>query len=376
MSKICQKQDYGCVYYPGFNCDSNYLSNTNMISKLQIYDSVAKNELFFGEIICKINNYRFYFLPVINSCEINTAKVSIKNIEHCKIINDKIDNKYILMNMEYDYNISFKNIFIDNKKSKKHRILLYIDSFKYLCLSLQKLLDNNIIHFDIKENNIVFNKKTENPLIIDFGISILIKNIIQNKSLVSKEILKKYFYKYEPTYYVWPLEVHVISYLLHESPFLNNDSIKVIVSNYVNNNKALNIFSEVLKNDYFNICVKYLSKYIKYSDTAIIQKLISFCNTWDMYSLSIIYLKYLRYLFFDGFINNSFTTKISQILLINIHPNPDIRINPTDSNKQINDLLYMDNNSKSYQKLIDNFNDKNISDYLIDDPVISNRPTF
>ena len=109
------------------------------------------------------------------------------------------------------------------------------------------------------------------------------------------------------------------------------------------------------------MCINYLSQYIKYTDSVIIDKLIKFYYTWDMYSLSVLYLKYLGYMFFDGFTDNELIINISQLFLINIHPNPLMRVNPVNSKKQINNLLYMDNSCKSYKKIIDNFNNDKIS---------------
>ena len=295
MNKLSQEGGYGCTYYPGYNCDRNSLYTTKTISKVQLYNSVSKNEIFISDIICDIIDYKLYFLPIINSSKINVAKINDNHIQQCKIINQKDNHEYVLMNMPYIYNIGFENIFTDTLKSKKHILLLYIESFKYLCSSLQKLLDRGIIHFNIKEKSIIYDDTTEIPFITDFGFSIYINELLTNDSLIDKSNLKKYFYIYSPKYYEWSLEVHVISYLLHESSFLNIDAIKKIVSDYLDNNPSFDIFSTSFKETYYNMCINYLSQYIKYTDSVIIDKLIKFYYTWDMYSLSVLYLKYLGF---------------------------------------------------------------------------------
>ena len=92
---------------------------------------------------------------------------------------------------------------------KKRLILGMTESFRFLLDAIGYLLDDGIIHFDIKGENILYNTVSSEPQLIDFGISIPI-NEINNKNL------KEYFYVYAPEYYVWPLEVHVINFLLHE----------------------------------------------------------------------------------------------------------------------------------------------------------------
>ena len=63
--------------------------------------------------------------------------------------------------------------------------------------------------------NIIINMKTKTPLIIDFGLSIPIKELtIENYS--------KYFYTFRASYYIWPIDVHIINYLIH----INNELSK------------------------------------------------------------------------------------------------------------------------------------------------------
>jgi len=44
-------------------------------------------------------------------------------------------------------------------------------------MALEKLQQVNVVHFDLKLDNILFNEITYDPRIIDFGISIPIKNL-------------------------------------------------------------------------------------------------------------------------------------------------------------------------------------------------------
>ena len=84
-----------------------------------------------------------------------------------------------------------------------------VQSYQYLLTSIQKLHSKNIIHYDLKNDNIIFNNDTNLPLIIDFGLS------LDMTKLNSKNITD-YFYIYAADYYIWPPEIHLISYLVQK----------------------------------------------------------------------------------------------------------------------------------------------------------------
>ena len=71
-----------------------------------------------------------------------------------------------------------------------------------------------------------------------------------------------------------------------------------------------------------------------------IKELLKFWNTWDNYSLSIMYLRFLYYLNINGYIENIFIEKLTEILLTNIHPNPNKRLNIDNTILKFNQTLY------------------------------------
>ena len=86
----------------------------------------------------------------------------------------------------------------------------------------------------MKGDNILFNKDKEIPIMIDFGLSINMNELI-NQS-ISMEKLKKYFYVYGADYYVWPIEVHYLCYILHVNENPSREDINKIcdVASYIN----------------------------------------------------------------------------------------------------------------------------------------------
>ena len=376
MSKFLNEGGYGCIYYPGIKCDGKPQLTKKVVSKLQRNDESAENEIQIGELVKAIPNYQLYFLPVVASCPVSLSKIKPKLLAACSNIttrnieddksqrrddksqrrDDKSqrrdDKGYILMEVPYVLNKSFYTILTDMYASKKHIIIGIIENYTYLLDALETLLSANIVHFDIKSDNILYNQQTHLPLILDFGLSIYIPNL-------NADTMTTYFYNYTPDYYIWPLEVHVINFLLYEAPDgeggLEEADVKKIAAAYVQHNKGLNIFSAQFHQDFVGICETYLRTYIGKNKKKTIEVLLSFYSSWDNYSLSILYLKTLSLMFPKGFHKNSLILYFSQMLLHNIHPDPAKRYSLAETKQRFNDIFFLEEDVDNYVDFIDTF---------------------
>jgi serine/threonine protein kinase len=350
MSTLLSQGGFGCVYLPGINCNGTVQEDKKYVTKFQINNFNAQNEKNIGSILKKTKNFEMYFLPVIKSCPINLALLDSDVLNQCEIITKKNPiNDYVLMSIPYIKSKSFFYFIKNLNVSKKNIFLELIDTYLYLLNSIAKLLEKDIVHFDLKTDNILYNSYTYNPVIIDFGISIPINE-------VSNHNIRNYFYVYAPEYFIWPLEVHVICYLLHRSPFpLTDTSIKEIVDAFILNNKPLSIFSDDFKTKFHETCTDYLSQYIDEQPMNVINKLKNFYTTWDNYALSILYLFVFSLLFENKFIENSLMIYLSKLLIKNIHPNPQKRYSIEKTIEILRDFIFVDK-SKNYNALIENIN--------------------
>jgi serine/threonine protein kinase len=356
LSKLLSQGGFGCIYYPGIKCNGKPENNKNVVSKLQKDDESSKNEINIGEIIMGIEDYQLYFLPVIGSCPINLSSINKSLLEQCDSVNkdkdknkDKDEQKYILMEIPYVKNKSFYTILIDMYSSKKHIIIGLIENYSYLLDSINILLKKHIVHFDIKSENILYNQNTHLPLILDFGVSI-------NMDTFNYKNIGTYFYTYSPDYYIWPLEVHVITFLLHETDStLTEKNIKSICMEYVKYNKGLINFSEGFKREYLQACENYLQVYVGMDKKKTIELLVAFYPTWDNYSLSILYLKTFSFMFPHGFHKNSLILYFSQMLLYNINPNPEKRYSLEETKQKFKDIFFMEEQVDNYMDLINAF---------------------
>ena len=350
MSKLLSQGGFGCVYYPGLTCSGKSGKDKKIVTKLQRENFNAKNEISIGDIIMTIPDYQDYFLPVIDSCLVNIRNINPKNITDCQVIDKGKNLPLILMTIPYIKNYEFLKLFtLKAKLGNKQLIQTIFYTYTYILSSIQYLLDKKLVHLDIKSENILFNLKTKTPLLIDFGISINMSNGLP------RDKWDKYFYIYAPQYYVWPLEVHVINFLLHESSKLTQSDASDIAMLYTKTNKALNIFSNDFREKYRKLCEICLQSYIDKDRDEVIKEILKSYNTWDNYSLSILYLKTFSYIFENGFSQNNILIRFSQLLLLNISPDISIRLSINNTKKLFKRIFLHLRNSSHYQNIIDNF---------------------
>lgn len=354
MSELISQGGFGCIFYPGFNCEGKSTDKLkNKVSKLQVKDFAAENEVAIGSLIKTIKNYNLYFLPVLSSCPISLASLNKKYIEKCKIVSND-DPDYLLLELPYLKNISFYQLFSDSFRTNKHLFVTFIETYQYITISIEHLLDINVVHYDLKEANILYSTKYENPVLIDFGISIPMDKLTDNSSL------SNYFYVYAPTYSLWPIEVHAINYLVNDGEILTHSIIKKLMDSYVSNNAALHIFSDNFKERYKQTGITFLKKYENMNKYDVIKELLTFYKTWDLYSLSIMYLKFFKILFVDGFFESKLIIAFSHLLLDNISPDPSTRMSLKDTLQKYNDIFYINEKPMNYFTLINNLNYENI----------------
>jgi len=336
---------YGCVYHPALNKDGSESENTKYVSKIQKDNKYAMNEKKIGELVSKIDGYINHFCPVLNKENLKTTKIKKNMFKECSILkDDKKKNNLIIMKMEFINGEDFIDYLIKNKESVEI-VKNLISSYTHLLTSIKLLSDIKIVHFDLKGDNILFNKDKEIPIMIDFGLSINMNELI-NQS-ISVEKLKRFFYVFGPDYYVWPIEVHYLCYILNVNDEPTTKEINKICEEYVDSNVAIQMnCSKKFIDSYKMMCKDVLNEMNNLSFGDKINKILSYWYTWDNYSLSIIYLQFIYYLNINGYLRNDLIIKFSEILLINIHPQPERRLNVVKTKQDFTEFLYnlnMDN---------------------------------
>jgi len=380
-SKVINQGGFGCIFYPSLSCKNEYgkakesKNSKDYISKLVEKNFGSKNEIDIGEIIKKIPFYSLYYVPVLHHCAASLSKVGEKEIKKCHIIEDNKENdtrvKYILLKMKYVENVKFTDYLLTNK-SKKHVLNIIFDTYSYFLFSLEQLMNYEIVHFDFKWDNAVIDLKTELPVILDFGISIPIRKLLdhaelekgiknnekdgeENEEKDEYDIYRDYFYTYFPTYSLWPVEVHTICYVLHEHGRITHESLQQLIEEYVNSNAAFTIFSPEFLDKYKKRCFQTMEHLIDKPRKYVIRECLKFWNTWDNYALSISYFQIIKFISSMGFTSNTFLISFSKILVGNVHPDPSRRSNYTTTRYKYKSIFYQETSIREYELLLDNF---------------------
>lgn len=327
-SDLLSQGGFGCIYYPGIDCSGDKLNNNNYVTKIQVKNYSAENEIYIGNLIKSIENYQNFFLPIINSCPIHANKVKNDVINECEPIQNK--DEFVLMKMKYVKSVSFYDILSDNNIDSKIIIKKMVNSYIHLLKSLNLLQKKQIIHYDLKADNILIEKNSETPIIIDFGISF-------NMNKVDFNNLNNFFYIYAPDYYLWSIDIHIINFLVNEvdddNYVVSREVFDEIITDIISHSTQLKMFSDNFKQDYKKKCLLYGDSIINKTKPDILKLLIKRenYNTWDNFSLSCIFLNYINHAFNNKFPDSTFLTEFSQILCINISPDPKERLSIKDT---------------------------------------------
>jgi len=230
----------------------------------------------FGKVYQVLNENKYYALKKIELIEFseeelelyeNEAKIlsSINNAHIVKYYDSSKDNEFFYILMEYCEGSDLKQLIKDHK-SKKEKIdekTVYSIIFD-ICLGIKEIHQKNLIHRDLKPDNI-FIDKYKMIKIGDFGISKLLdnndkyaKSIVGTNNYMAPEVIKGD--KYNNKVDIWALGC-IIYELLTLSVCFESKGLYGIIDKIVNkphgkidtnkyNYKWQDIIDLLLKKDY------------------------------------------------------------------------------------------------------------------------------
>jgi serine/threonine protein kinase len=299
--QIINQGSYGCIFRPGFTCSQKTSKSTSYITKIQHKDAVSQSENNISNKIKTIPKYNDYFAPIKSSCTISIAKINNQEIQKCEIIEkDKQKQKdvqYESNKIKYVGKNSLEKQFIEKYEIQPKRIFaMTIQTYDYLLTALQKLAALQIIHMDLKENNIICHDTNGNPIIIDFGLSLdtTIPNILNKLTDFS-----------DPYYFPWCLDISFLYYALQEKPetLIEETFITTIIHKFIEINKIKSFLSNNELSRFQQKTNTYYQTFMKKNMKSLIDELIQYKMTWDNYSLAVIYLQILKDIFQDDTMN-------------------------------------------------------------------------
>ena len=117
-------------------------------------------------------------------------------------------------------------------------------------------------------------------------------------------------------------------------------NIDIIVSSFIKQNSVLNKVSEAFCKDYQQHCVVVLERYVNMSKALILENILKVWQTWNLFSLSMIYLNIILNISNEGRCKVGFFNKWMKLLLLNMHPDYNKRKSVEDNISLFSKLCY------------------------------------
>ena len=238
---------FGCVYYRGFDARGDILPS-QYVTKIAILEKSQETEI--GKIVHEMPGYEAFFNVVISTEPIDLSVLSSDAQSKCNVIKryiekhpdskpefqvlkqlyvphvtllDFVKNRGIFMNDAQVQHVgrgALRDISEVSYSVPKFMNIL-INCYETLLMAVARMqAEVEVVHYDLKVQNVVLHVYTKNPIILDFGLSFSMRDVravLEDKSLSDMEIilkLKTFFYGFHPDYAPWAIETHIISYIV------------------------------------------------------------------------------------------------------------------------------------------------------------------
>lgn len=311
--KLINQGTYGCIFHPGINCQGKKES-IKYLTKIMKNAKTIENEIYISNFIKQIKGYTRFFAPIIKQCPVKISSKYVGEVKQCKLFGDLEDTQikkqtYVSNKIRYvgSTNIS-SHIMEQNTPISFWRELL--ETHTYLLKGAIKLQSQDIIHHDVKFNNIMYDKTLNKPVFIDFGISIHVPSLRPSN-------LHNAFYVFD-TYPYWCFEVCICNYIFRKITYNKALTTKITemdletvfttfvygyertyskdgspqIQNDIFQNFVFPMDPPVIIENYKNIITKYYTQFIGQTWYSLFDHFIQnkIYYTWDTYSLAVVYL--------------------------------------------------------------------------------------
>ncbi|NDB70183.1 MAG: hypothetical protein EB015_19685 [Methylocystaceae bacterium] len=317
--RILGQGGFGCVYYRGFKPDGTALSGAYVT---KITRREKSREAIIGKRVANMSRYADFFAAVLKVENINLANVDAENLLlDCDIVskNNGPREKFQLLTQIYVPNVSFLEFAGMHHPNFAKFLSTLISCRDHLLLGIARLQSEaRVVHFDIKSENVVFNTRTKNPVIIDFGLSFVADDALRELAVKGAagtdydrvKRLKQFFYGYFPDYSAWSIEVHIICYIVsetvadHESKMgsgtgaiasVSIKALKTMLSVYISNHLFLRYQTDAYKAAFYDRAVaRYERSAVGRPGMEVIREYVGNWKAWDVHASSVLFLDVLE----------------------------------------------------------------------------------
>jgi len=359
--KLVNQGTFGCIYKPSFLCDGNTVKEEDHITKIQTKNDISEQEEAIGNQIKELRNTSEHFAGIINTCSIELSKIEDNELKKCDFIEKQTSNEtpqeYVASTIKYVGKQDILDYFIARVNKPQQYVMSLFHIHFHLLKALCELQEGNIIHYDLKANNIMVHDVKKTPVIIDFGISF--------QGETKPDDATNTFYVYGPDYSPWCLDIHLMSYALHkinsETPLqetIQEEQLQEVIKDYRETNPAVNSLTNTEKTEMQKAWNEYLSSYIGQSWETLYDALWEARWSWDNYAVALIMLKYTRGEF--KIKENEFNQQYVKLLKQIIKATPDARLDAKKAKDKLLEVMKMSKQQK--RELIESSKEKMLKD--------------
>ena len=202
---------YGCVHNPPLKCkNKTYNPDPNKVSKILLKKN-ANGELKEFKLIQEADKKEDFHLGKPVSCFPDNNEDNEKAINECNRFSSFNIDKYkllLLKNGGKDLSAiekQFLSLTMNNANRRKLEHF-WLDMSR-LIYGSKVLMDNGIVHHDLKQQNIVYNEETGRVNFIDFGLMTNTKQMVKNADS------SRYPY---PAHWSFPPEILFYNYVMYK----------------------------------------------------------------------------------------------------------------------------------------------------------------
>ena len=328
-----------CIFY-SFKEDelTNQPNQTKRRYKLLKLDFFMKNELTNIQPLIQIPHYKRHFYVIENSKELSFMELS-EEAQYLCAGKTVADTNTVLLKYDSRELIYLKNYLKTLSSSKKY-IYMMIEIYKALLKSVQLLVDSQVVHNHLSFDSLMVDA-LGNPVIANFAYSLNVRVRVRVRDAADNmEYIRPFFTEYDPTYLEWPLELHLLSYLLtNKLNSLSLLNIETVITDVIKHHSILNTFGSKFVSSFVEEAKKYFYKYINQSVAYIVTDIFRYFDTWDNYALSILYLRICIGIHRSIQVQNKFIILFMKLLVCNIHLDPSQRHSIVETTNKWNGLL-------------------------------------
>jgi serine/threonine protein kinase len=267
------------------------------------------------------------------------------------VINREQD-KYIAMDIPYVDSSNLSSMLALTKP--RHRLLVLMEGYRVLLDALSQLLKIRIVHFDLKEGNVLYARENALPLVADFGISLYNPSALKIKNGTQQALkpLREYFYVYTTDYRVWCLDIVILSWIATELSW-SKEAVDIIREDYEKRLDRLDYMTLNMRTSWLSALDQQLTKYRDMGIVELVNYLLDQWDSWDSYSVGVMYVDITTKAPENQ--QSIFLERWRSILEKCISPIPERRLSPEDTKRIYNDLFLLSDDPEMYIALAADF---------------------